>query len=173
MRSSRQSTARSTARSVVVAGSVLAAATVLAAPAQAAPVLHGYANVAAGKCLDIRGNSTADGALLQEFDCKNASNQRFWTDTDSADGYTEIRVQRSGLCLEPTGAHPGSIVLQRACTGAAGQRWEIVPKGPGAVVLRHPATGQCLNDYASGVGSERTANMWTCLDNAWQTWAVR
>ncbi|KOV11239.1 hypothetical protein ADK60_35565 [Streptomyces sp. XY431] len=168
MRSSRQSLVRS----VVVAGSVLAAATVLAAPAQAAPVLHGYANVVQGKCLDIRGASTAEGALLQEFSCKNDSNQRFWSDT-GADGATELRVQKSGLCLEPTTLNAYGSVIQRACSGAQTQRWELLPHGPNAVVFKNRASGLCLQDYFSADGSRRDVNMWPCQESAYQQWVVR
>ncbi|MFD7415540.1 RICIN domain-containing protein [Kitasatospora purpeofusca] len=184
MRSSRQSTARSVVRregrregravvrSAVVAGSVLAAATVLAAPAQAAPVLHSYVNVVQGKCLDIRGASTAEGAVLQEFDCKNDANQRFWSDT-GADGATELRVQKSGLCLEPTTLNTYSPVVQRACSGAATQRWELLPHGPNAVVFKNVASGLCLQDYYSAGGARRDVNMWQCQESAYQQWVLR
>ncbi|MCX4688731.1 RICIN domain-containing protein [Kitasatospora purpeofusca] len=188
MRSSRQPTVRSDARpdagrearrdvrsvvrSAVVAGSVLAAATVLAAPAQAAPVLHSYVNVVQGKCLDIRGASTSEGAVLQEFDCKNDANQRFWSDT-GADGATELRVQKSGLCLEPTTLNAYSSVIQRACSGAATQRWELLPHGPNAVVFKNVASGLCLQDYYSAGGARRDVNMWQCQESAYQQWVVR
>ncbi|MFE7564047.1 RICIN domain-containing protein [Kitasatospora sp. NPDC057500] len=168
----RSTTRQSLVRSGVVAGSLLAAAAVLATPAQAAPVLHGYANVVQGKCLDIRGGSTAEGALLQEFSCKNASNQRFWTD-DAAVGGTEIRVQSSFLCLEPTTLNAYSSIIQRQCSGADTQKWELVPQGVNAVAFKNKATGLCLQDWLSGDGSRREVNMWQCNGSAYQQWLLR
>ncbi|MFE2108377.1 RICIN domain-containing protein [Kitasatospora sp. NPDC059463] len=165
-------TRQSVVRSGVVAGSVLAAAAMLASPAQAAPVLHGYANAVQGKCLDIRGGSTAEGALLQEFSCKNASNQRFWSD-DSAVGGTEIRVQSSFLCLEPTTPNTYSTIIQRQCSGAGNQRWELVPAGVNAVALKNKASGLCLQDWLSGDGSRRDVIMWTCDNSSYQAWVMR
>ncbi|MFE6864994.1 RICIN domain-containing protein [Kitasatospora sp. NPDC057692] len=165
-------TRQSAVRSGVVAGTVLAAATLLAAPAQAAPVLHGYANALQGKCLDIQGASNAEGAMLQEFSCKNASNQRFWTD-DAAVGGTEIRVQSSFLCLEPTTLNAYSTVVQRQCSGADTQRWELVPAGVNAVTMQNKATGLCLQDWLSADGSRRHVNMWPCNGSAYQQWLLR
>ncbi len=165
-------TRQSVVRSGVVAGTVLAAASVLAAPAQAAPVLHGYVNVLQGKCLDIRGASTAEGALLQEFDCKNDSNQRFWTDT-AADGASELRVQKSGLCLEPVTLNAYSSIVQRRCSGADTQRWDLAPHGPGTVVIKNRATGLCLEDWYATTGARRDVHMWPCNESAFQQWSVR
>ncbi|MER5354502.1 RICIN domain-containing protein [Kitasatospora sp. NPDC002551] len=165
-------TRRSAVRSGVVAGTLLAGATLLAAPAQAAPVLHGYANIVQGKCLDIQGASTAEGAMLQEFSCKNASNQRFWTD-DAAVGGTEIRVQSSFLCIEPTTPNSYSSVIQRQCSGADTQRWELTPAGVNAVTMKNKASGLCLQDWLSGDGSRRQVNMMPCNGSAYQQWSLR
>ncbi|MEU1285277.1 RICIN domain-containing protein [Kitasatospora sp. NPDC005856] len=175
MRSTRQSVVRSVVlRSLVVAGTVLAAATALAAPAQADPVQHRYENLAnANKCLDVRGASTSEGALLQEFDCKLASNQSFWTDTYLGETSTDMKAANSGLCLEPTGMDAGATVVQRRCNYSQGQRWEHVAQASGVLLIKNRATGLCLQDAGAPSGSRREVRQQPCNGTTAQLWVVR
>ncbi|MFD5432649.1 RICIN domain-containing protein [Kitasatospora sp. NPDC127067] len=175
MRFTRQSVARSlVVRSLVVTGTVLAAATTLATPAQADPVQHRYANVSAyNKCLDIRGGSTSEGALLQQFDCKLASNQSFWTDTYLGDPSTDMKAANSGLCLEPTGMNAGATIIQRRCNYSEGQRWEHVAQASGVIAIKNRATGLCLADAGAPSGSRREVRQQPCDGTTTQLWVVR
>ncbi|MFE3939676.1 RICIN domain-containing protein, partial [Streptomyces goshikiensis] len=137
MRSPRSSAVRA----AVVAAAVLSAATVLAAPAQAKPAespetaatgavtmtayWFQYANVATGKCLDIRGASRYEYGLLQQFNCKEELHQEFWSDTVLGDPSVDLKPAHvSNLCLEPSGLEAGATIVQRVCNYSQGQRWD-------------------------------------------------
>src|SRR5690606_22292136 len=55
-------------------------------------------NVHAGKCLDVAGRSTANGANVQLWDCSGATNQQF-TFEPTGGGYYLVRNVNSGKCL--------------------------------------------------------------------------
>lgn len=167
-------TRQSVIHSLVVAGTVLATVTTLAGPAQADPVQHRYENLAAAnKCLDVRGASTSEGALLQEFDCKLASNQFFWTDTYLGETSTDMKAANSGFCLEPTGMDAGATIVQRRCNYSQGQRWEHVAQASGVLLIRNRATGLCLQDAGAPSGSRREVRQQPCDGTTAQLWVVR
>jgi len=50
--------------------------------------------VHSGKCLDVTGNVTTSGALLEQWDCSGAKNQQFKF-ISVGNGYYEVRPQNS------------------------------------------------------------------------------
>jgi hypothetical protein len=94
------------------------------------PPPSGYYKVIAkhsGKCLDVNGASTADGANVQQWSCNGGNNQR-WKLVSMGDGYNELVAKHSSKCLDVNGASTadGANVQQWHCTGSNNQRWKLV-----------------------------------------------
>jgi endoglucanase len=73
----------------------------------------------AGKCLNVSGNSTADGTPVIQYDCVGAPNEQFWRSG------TEIRGLGS-LCLDATGdGGNGTPLTMWTCNGSTHQQWQV------------------------------------------------
>ncbi|MET9612239.1 alpha-galactosidase [Kitasatospora indigofera] len=81
-------------------------------------------NKVSGKCLDIRGGSTAAGAAVIQYTCDSAkSNQKFTLTPAGNNGY-KLVAQSSGLAVTPSGSVKGSLLTQQPV--ATGQAWTLV-----------------------------------------------
>src|SRR6266511_506730 len=115
--------------SVATAGAVVVtAAVILMRPAEAAITSSQLVNPISGKCLDVTGNSNANGTQVEIWTCKTsgADNQKWTLTSDS----TIVGVQ-SGKCLDifGNGTANGTVVQLWTCKtpGNNNQRW--VPNG--------------------------------------------
>jgi len=77
-----------------------------------------------GKCLDVSGASTADGASVIQWTCSGGTNQQ-WSVQDAGNGYVRLVARHSGKCLDVGGASTAdrASVIQWTCTGATNQQW--------------------------------------------------
>ncbi|MFF5447241.1 RICIN domain-containing protein [Streptomyces sp. NPDC012888] len=130
---------------------------------------HQYRHVVTGKCLDIRGRSSDDYAVVQQFDCRSgALNQQFVSQFTGTDPTTRLQPRHSGKCVH---AHwPSSHVTQLSCQDAPTQRFELIDVGGGAVVLKNQYTGLCLDDAGMADGSRREVRQTTCTGHPSQGW---
>ncbi|MFF3335696.1 RICIN domain-containing protein [Streptomyces sp. NPDC002888] len=73
-------------------------------------------NVNSGKCLQISGASTADGAVAVQSTCTGAA-QQLWTKTTVIGGYVTFTNVNSGKCLEVAGGSTanGAALDQSTC----------------------------------------------------------
>jgi hypothetical protein len=81
-------------------------------------------SVHSGKCLDVTGASTADGAAVIQYTCHDRANQVFtWRST--GDGYAQMVNLNSGKCLTVVNASTaaGAALEQRTCSGATSMQW--------------------------------------------------
>lgn len=72
------------------------------------------------KCMDLKQESTASGALVLQFDCHGRANQRLaWVDRGNHD--FSLKFKHSGLCVdvENGSTADGAKVVQRPCNSAA------------------------------------------------------
>jgi PKD repeat protein len=116
----------------------------------------------AGKCLDIRGGSSANGAQAQLYTCNGSAAQVF-----SVAGQT-LRVL--GGCLDISGAASadGTKIQLYTCNGTGAQNW--VPQANGT--LRNPATGKCLDVAGGGSADSTVVQLATCTTAANQKWTL-
>ncbi|MEV1241579.1 RICIN domain-containing protein [Nonomuraea sp. NPDC050022] len=119
-----------------------------------------------GKCLDVAGVSTADGANVHQWTCINGQANQEWNFVATSDGYYTLRATHSGKCLDVSGASTadGANVHQWTCLNQQrNQEWRLVQKDNGyfSLVARH--SGKCLD--VAGVSTAEGANVhqWTCL----------
>ncbi|WP_280700056.1 RICIN domain-containing protein [Kitasatospora sp. GP82] len=80
----------------------------------------------AGKCLDVKGRSPADGTPIIQYTCDGGFNQRFRI-LPVGDGKYEIRTF-ADKCLDVKGRSPadGTPIIQYTCDGGFNQRFTIV-----------------------------------------------
>ncbi|MFF1301879.1 RICIN domain-containing protein [Streptomyces sp. NPDC058307] len=77
-------------------------------------------NVNSGKCLEIPGGSTADGATADQWTCEGGTHQ-LWRKRAAIGGYVTSTNVNSGLCLQVAGASTSTMEqpsVSRAATAA-------------------------------------------------------
>ncbi|WP_405906509.1 ricin-type beta-trefoil lectin domain protein [Streptomyces sp. NBC_00828] len=119
----------------------------------------------AGKCLDVAGGSSANGAAVQLYDC-NGSTAQSWT--VKADG----SVQALGKCLDVTSASTadGAQLQLYDCNGTGAQRWSYNAT-TGDVV--NTAANKCLDVTGNSSANGARAQIWTCTGAANQKWHLQ
>jgi hypothetical protein len=72
------------------------------------------------RCLDVPGQATANGTLLQIWDCNGGANQQWTLNSNGT-----VVGRESGLCLDVTGAATANAtpVDIWTCTGGRNQQW--------------------------------------------------
>lgn len=98
------------------------------------------------KCLDVNGNSTANDANIQQYDCHSKNNQRFEAKNVVGDWY-QLIAKNSGKCLNIAGnsTTDSAAAIQWTCGDYQNEHFKVVPVTNGVVniVARH--SGKCLD----------------------------
>jgi O-glycosyl hydrolase len=117
-----------------------------------------------GKCLDVPGQSTANGTQLDIYTCNAGSNQEY---TLAPNG--EITVYGS-KCLDAyqAGKTAGTIVDIYTCGGGSNQLWQVHPDG----TITNNESGLCLDVSGQGTANGTKVDLWTCNGGANQKWAL-
>ncbi|HVU69100.1 MAG TPA: ricin-type beta-trefoil lectin domain protein, partial [Ktedonobacteraceae bacterium] len=118
--------------------------------------------VGSNRCLDVPGRATANGTLLEIWDCNGGSNQQ-WTALSNG----ELQVY-GNKCLDvPNNATAaGTKVEIWDCTGGANQQWTL--NADGTVVGR--GSGLCLDVTGAGTANGTAVEIWTCNGGSNQKW---
>jgi hypothetical protein len=122
------------------------------------PVTSGIA----GKCLDDSGDSTANGAVADLWDCNGTGAQQ-WTVAGGT-------LQVNGKCLDVIGADStadGTLVDIWACNGGGNQRWT---DENGTLV--NPQSGRWLDDPRSSTVNGTQLEIWDCNGGGNQKWTL-
>ncbi|MEU9143715.1 ricin-type beta-trefoil lectin domain protein [Streptomyces sp. NPDC048349] len=116
-----------------------------------------------GKCLDVKGATTADGTAVQIWGCSSGSVNQLWS------AYTDGTLRSMGKCLDAVGGGTanGTKVQIWACHGGSNQVWQPYNGG-----YRNPASGRCLDDpgFASADGTQ--LHLWDCHGGSNQKWTA-
>ena len=74
-----------------------------------------------GKCMDITGASTANGTLIELWQCNGGGNQQ-WQATNG-----QLVNPASGKCLDDPGSNTanGTQLDLWTCNGGANQQWHL------------------------------------------------
>ena len=115
------------------------------------------------RCLDVPGAATANGTLLDIWDCNGGSNQQ-WTALSNG----ELQVY-GNKCLDvPGGATAaGTKVEIWDCNGGSNQLWTL--NSDGTVV--GSGSGLCLDVISAGTANGTGVDIWTCNGGNNQKWA--
>ncbi|WP_199443505.1 ThuA domain-containing protein [Umezawaea beigongshangensis] len=115
---------------------------------------------ASGKCADVAGGGSADGAKVQLWTCNGGANQR-WTVTGST-------VRALDRCLDASGTGDGAVVRSWSCHGGGGQNWAAGANGS----LVNPQSGKCLDANGGGSADGTQLIVWSCHGGANQRWTL-
>jgi hypothetical protein len=116
-----------------------------------------------GKCADVVGVSTADGAEVAQYTCNGNANQQ-WQFESLGNGYHRITAGHSGKCLDVRNASTadGARAVQWTCNGNANQQWEVRDAGGGYVRLVARHSGKCLDVPSSSTADGTRLTQYTC-----------
>ncbi|RKT74778.1 alpha-L-fucosidase [Saccharothrix variisporea] len=120
--------------------------------------------VQSGRCVDVEGVSTANGAAVHLWDCHGGSNQR-WTQSGKQ------LVVYGNKCLDAYGAgtSPGTAAVIWDCHGGTNQQWNVNADG----TITGVQSGLCLDAYGGGTVNGTKLVLWTCTGGANQKWQLR
>ncbi|WP_051765987.1 RICIN domain-containing protein [Streptomyces sp. NRRL F-5135] len=143
-----------------------------ALPSSAAAIeYHTYHNLATGKCLDIRGASQNEGAVVQQFTCNSKDHQEFTQLAAAGGTFTLVaRVGKKCVDVQDASTADGAGVRMHTCSGAASQRWTATPVATGAYQIQNVHSGKCLQDAGMPSGSRREVRQATCDGAPAQVW---
>jgi Ricin-type beta-trefoil lectin domain/Cellulase (glycosyl hydrolase family 5) len=115
-----------------------------------------------GRCLDVPGQVTANGTLLDIWDCNGGANQQ-WTYLPNG----ELQVYGS-KCLDVPGhaTAAGTRVEIWDCNGGANQQWNL--NSNGTVTGRE--SGLCLDVTGARTANGTAVEIWTCNGASNQQW---
>jgi hypothetical protein len=116
----------------------------------------------AGKCVDVAGASSANGAAVQLYTC-NGTGAQSWTHTGNT-------FRALGKCLDvaAAGTANGSKVQIFDCNGTNAQNWTTGANGG----LVNAGSGKCLDVTGNSSADATRLQIWTCSGAANQRWTV-
>jgi glucosylceramidase len=115
-----------------------------------------------GKCVDVAGASSANGAAVQLYDCNGTAAQT-WT----ASGTT---LQALGKCMDVSaaGTANGSQVQLYDCNGTGAQQWTRGANNS----LVNVGSGKCLDATGPSSANGTRLQIWSCTGAANQQWTA-
>ncbi len=113
-----------------------------------------------GKCVDVNGASSTDGARVQLWSCNTGTNQQ-WT----VNGTT---LRALGKCLDVAGTGNGALVRLWTCNGSGAQNWTAGANGS----LVNTQSGKCLDANGASSADGTQLIIWTCHGGANQRWTL-
>jgi PKD repeat protein len=111
-----------------------------------------------GKCVDISGGTSTDGAKLQLWTCHGGANQQ-WTRSGNT-------FQSLGKCMDVTGGGTadGTPVQLLTCNGSSAQNWSVQADG----TIRNGT--KCLDATGASSADGTQLIIWTCGGGTNQRW---
>ncbi|BAJ26212.1 MULTISPECIES: ricin-type beta-trefoil lectin domain protein [Kitasatospora] len=113
-----------------------------------------------GRCLDVNNSGTANGTVVQTWDC-NPSTAQQWTLADDGS------LRALGKCLDVPNSSTADYVKLAIwdCNGGGNQKWELRPDGS----LMNANSGKCLDAPDSGGQGTQVTQHW-CHGGLNQKW---
>ncbi len=125
-----------------------------------------------GKVLDVKDNSTADGAKMHQWTNYDANNQKFKVEA-TGDGYYKITAVHSGKVLDvPNSSTSTGVQLQQwPDNGSNAQRWKIEDMGGGYYKVTSKVNGLAMDVSASSTADGAAVQQWTDNGSDAQRWS--
>ncbi|MEU4426692.1 family 20 glycosylhydrolase [Actinoplanes sp. NPDC024001] len=122
-------------------------------------------SAATGKCVDVEGGRSTDGAPIILYGCHGQAPQQLTLHDDGT-------IRAFGKCLDITGgaSADGTPLVLWTCNGQPHQQWRWHSAGGASV--RNPGTGKCLDNPGGGTVDTTRLTIWTCNGSAAQRWRL-
>ncbi|WP_052432960.1 polymorphic toxin-type HINT domain-containing protein [Streptacidiphilus carbonis] len=118
------------------------------------------------QCLDDKGGSTANSAVVESYTCNGGRAQQ-WTPTSNGVLDGPLVNTAGNTCLDVDGTHgpqvPGTVVQLYKCNGTASQHWQYTTTA-GVTRLYNVGSKLCLNFASTAQGAGATVG--TCNGSA-------
>jgi len=126
------------------------------------------------KSLDVTGQSTQDGANIQQWGYADQANQN-WDVVDLGNGEAAIISRHSGLALTVQGGRDnnGANIIQRSWNGTRQQRWRLEQVGGDYYRIVSVDNGKCLDVTAQGKENGANIQLWDYANQANQQWRLK
>ncbi|MFC5953455.1 family 43 glycosylhydrolase [Streptomyces pratens] len=126
-----------------------------------------------GKCLEVAGSSTADGANVQQYACNGGANQR-WRLEDLGDDTHRLVNVAGGKALdtENCSAADGADLRQWSWLNNTCQRFRFVATDSGHVRIVNQASGKVADVADCSTADAADVRQWTWLNNACRQWRL-
>nr|WP_254330383.1 RICIN domain-containing protein [Corallococcus exiguus] len=125
-------------------------------------------NKASGRCVDINGPSTADGATIHQWACHTGTSQQ-WSMEATDSGYYRFVSRHSGKALDvkEVSTADGAGLQQWSYGGGSNQQFKPVDLGNGYVRLEARHSGKVLDvtGCLQGSGDGTLLQQWTWSNN--------
>jgi hypothetical protein len=118
-----------------------------------------------GRCIDISGASTANGAQAQLWDCHGGTNQRF---THTSGKQLQVYGNKC-LAASNGGTGNGTAVVIGDCNSQTSQQWNVNANG----TITGVQSGLCLDANGAGTANGTRIILWTCNGAGNQQWSLR
>lgn len=122
-------------------------------------------------CLDVTGDSSADGTQIEEWACNGGASQVFQLQTTSA-GVVRIVHVDSGKCIDvrSSGTTDGTKIDLWDCNGTGAQSFQVSDAGGGAVTFVNTHSSKCLDVSSSNPANGTHVQLWDCNGTNAQAW---
>jgi hypothetical protein len=117
-----------------------------------------------GKCVDDKGNSSANGTAAIIWNCSGSDSAENWTLSNG-------ELVHNGKCLndKATGGS-GSKVILYSCNGGSNEKWSHLANGE--LKLKARGGTLCLDDPRSSTKNGTQLVVYTCKASANQKWSL-
>ncbi|WP_250035669.1 RICIN domain-containing protein [Paractinoplanes maris] len=165
-----------TAALAVVVPATIVGISMLPSEAAAAPVTgvaYQLKVAKSGKCLDVPGASSANGALLQQWGCTTGAAWQQFKLVATGSHYLVQNVS-SGRCIDVPGssATAGVQLQQWGCaSGQTNQQWRLVASGTNTFQIVNVGNGLCVSDQGASTASGAAIIQEACTANSNKQWA--
>jgi GH43 family beta-xylosidase len=126
-----------------------------------------------GKCLDVAGSSSADGANVLQYTCNGRTNQR-WRLEDLGDDTHRLVNVATGKVLDTADCSTadGADLRQWSWLNNTCQRFQFVATDGGYVRIVNKATGKVADVADCSTADSADVRQWTWLNNNCQQWRL-
>jgi hypothetical protein len=117
-----------------------------------------------GKCVDDKGNSSANGTAAIIWNCSGSDSAENWTLSNG-------ELVHNGKCLndKATGGSGAKVILY-SCNGGSNEKWSHLANGE--LKLKARGGTLCLDDPRSSTKNGTQLVVYTCKDSANQKWSL-
>jgi hypothetical protein len=117
-----------------------------------------------GKCVDDKGNSSANGTAIVIWTCSGSDQAENWK-------FSNSEFVHNGKCLNDKGnGGSGSKVVLYSCNGGSNEKWSELANGE--LKLKSHGGTLCLDDPASSTKNGTQLIVYACRDSANQKFSL-